>query len=1435
MYRLLTALSFLMFSQVQAQFQGLVINEFSQGNSGNREYIELLVVGTRTCTDSTADLRGWIFDDQNGWYGNSNGTPGHYRFKNDPIWASIPFGSIILVYNAADKNTSITMADDPTDANHDYAYVVPIGNSLIEQNLLQPDNNSGAGYSYPAAGSTTGYTNSTNQWQFIIALNNTNGDVISTVSPSNPSSAFFSIAYGYTINAGYQSPVVAIPAVGGGNSAWLSNSGYTVASSWNVSAVPSGETPGLPNGGANTSWIQLMRQQVSLTAPVLSITQPSCYNSNGSIIVTSPVGSGLNYSIDGINYTNSFGVFTGLAAGSYPVTVKNAAGCVSPITMAVINPQPATPSAPTVVVTQPDCNNPSGTINITSPLGSGLLYSIDGMNYSASPVFTNLNPSLYGVTVKNSNGGCTSPSSIVTVNPAPAVINLTLNTTDLCTVSPATVTATASPAGSYNYTWTVPSGAINPGNVSSFTTTTAGIYTVLVSANGCSASATDTINAPPLVVADDKTICENQSVQLTGQPSGGTWSGTNVSGGQFLAASPGTYQVYYQIDSGGCTVIDTAMITVVAIPPTPIVTVTDHCNNTSTLIASGFIGNLLWSNGAATSVITVNTPGIYTLTQTVNGCTSAGAQGTASPLTAPAAPVVNILHQPDCMDATGSIQVSTPAPGTGYGYSIDGINYTNVSGSFTGLAAGNYNVTVQSNEGCISPVTAINISTAPSLPSAPTGSIVQPTCNAAYGSISITSPLGAGYLYSIDGINYQPASVFNSLQPASYAVTVQNSNGCISTPTNVTIDPPAGVVYHSETACIQQGQVYQFNGQQLTTTGNYTATFTQPGSCDSVVQLYLLVKTFDTVMIQGCSSVSYQGQTYTASTVLTQSISSAITSCDSIQRTIFIQVGNTVFTDLNICLQPGQSYIFNGQSLTSSGNYTDTVMSSQGCDSIIRLRLLVPVLQSQTISNCGPVLYNGTFYTTSTIVYDTIPSNISNCDSIYLTVNINISQGSQSFIQACIAQGQTYTFNGQVLNTSGHYTAIYQQPNLCDSTVHLNLVVTKVLTQNITGCGTVLFNGINYSSSTIVKDTLKSLATGCDSIINITNIVIGQVVNSSQSVCLSAGQSYTFNGTVLSTNGQYIDTLVSAGGCDSIIHLNLVITKNETETYTGCETVVYNGTSYSSSADISQAIPSSISGCDSIMRTIHIIVYPKPVIEPITDQAICRGDSILLTATAPGANINWTGFPSGNSIKVSPQATTDYQVIATTAMGCSDTAYAHIELNDFNLQLTGPVNPVIAGTNCLVQSSANITYTVNSWTPSNLFPNQQAFSQNFIIDSTVYIVVSARSADGCIDTAEIMITTILGDDLYIPDAFTPNADGKNDDFRVLGGGRFKTWHLQVFNRWGEQVFSSKDRSSGWNGNCNGKPQATGAYVYLLQAETNSGRKVVKKGTVVLIR
>ena len=127
-------------------------------------------------------------------------------------------------------------------------------------------------------------------------------------------------------------------------------------------------------------------------APVAVPTHPACNETAGSITVTSPVpAAGITYSIDGVTYTNTSGVFTGVVPGTYSVTVKNADGCISPPTSMTVNAAPETPAAPVASVTQqPTCDIPSGTITVTSPVpAAGITYSIDGVTYTnTTGVFT---------------------------------------------------------------------------------------------------------------------------------------------------------------------------------------------------------------------------------------------------------------------------------------------------------------------------------------------------------------------------------------------------------------------------------------------------------------------------------------------------------------------------------------------------------------------------------------------------------------------------------------------------------------------------------------------------------------------------------------------------------------------------------------------------------------------------------------------------------------------------------------------------------------------------------------------------------------------------------------------------------------------------------------------------------------------------------------
>jgi gliding motility-associated-like protein len=89
--------------------------------------------------------------------------------------------------------------------------------------------------------------------------------------------------------------------------------------------------------------------------------------------------------------------------------------------------------------------------------------------------------------------------------------------------------------------------------------------------------------------------------------------------------------------------------------------------------------------------------------------------------------------------------------------------------------------------------------------------------------------------------------------------------------------------------------------------------------------------------------------------------------------------------------------------------------------------------------------------------------------------------------------------------------------------------------------------------------------------------------------------------------------------------------------------------------------------------------------------------------------------------------------------------------------------------------------------------------------------------------------------IYMPTAFTPNNDGRNDVYRVPPGNNNRMIRLTIFNRWGQMLFSTTDKSKGWDGTKKGEPQATDVYVYYLEMQGITGRKFSQKGTFALIR
>jgi gliding motility-associated-like protein len=117
-----------------------------------------------------------------------------------------------------------------------------------------------------------------------------------------------------------------------------------------------------------------------------------------------------------------------------------------------------------------------------------------------------------------------------------------------------------------------------------------------------------------------------------------------------------------------------------------------------------------------------------------------------------------------------------------------------------------------------------------------------------------------------------------------------------------------------------------------------------------------------------------------------------------------------------------------------------------------------------------------------------------------------------------------------------------------------------------------------------------------------------------------------------------------------------------------------------------------------------------------------------------------------------------------------------------------------------------------------------------------YKVLISNEA-GCIDSASVRVDIFsTSPEFYVPNAFTPDGDGRNDYFTLIAPGLQLMRFFRVYNRWGQLVYDKPiSHGNGWDGTFNGKPLASGTYVWMVQGIDYQGKTISKKGTVTLIR
>jgi len=514
--------------------------------------------------------------------------------------------------------------------------------------------------------------------------------------------------------------------------------------------------------------------------------------------------------------------------------------------------------------------------------------------------------------------------------------------------------------------------------------------------------------------------------------------------------------------------------------------------------------------------------------------------------------------------------------------------------------------------------------------------------------------------------------------------------------------------------------------------------------------------------------------------------------------------GPPIVTSQNISICTGQNFTLPGGTIiNTSGSYIDTVLASNGCDSIITTNVTITntITSSQSPVICTGqnfTLPGGTIVSAAGIFTDTINS-FGGCDSV-ITTTLTVNPPFAITQNPVICKGQTFTLpNTNIVDSSGTYIDTLQTTSGCDSIITTNLTITPALTvtQNpiiCTGTNFTLPDGSIVNTGGSYTDTIAT-TNGCDSIIT-TNLTVKPNSSSSQSASICAGASYTLpSGTVVSTAGVYPDTINSSNGCDSIITV-----------------------------------------------TLTNALAPNVNASPLTIPCTQTSGTITSNSTTPNATYNWSGpgiVSGGATNNPIVNAAGTYTVMITDPItGCTITATTTVTIALGPTAVVSPDITIQYGSSTILTASGGTNY---SWTPTtNLNPttgNAVTASPN----QTITYCVEVRDNNGCRDTACVTVSVEMpcptNESLQVPNAFSPNSDNVNDDFCLQGWDVcIEEFSVIIFNRWGAKVFESQDPNFCWDGYHSGSIMDAQVFVYYLKARVaNIEKAIIKKGNISLIR
>lgn len=372
-------------------------------------------------------------------------------------------------------------------------------------------------------------------------------------------------------------------------------------------------------------------------------------------------------------------------------------------------------------------------------------------------------------------------------------------------------------------------------------------------------------------------------------------------------------------------------------------------------------------------------------------------------------------------------------------------------------------------------------------------------------------------------------------------------------------------------------------------------------------------------------------------------------------------------------------------------------------------------------------------------------------------------------------------------------------------------------------------------------------------------------IESSNGLCTSTSMASIQVTMAIQPVAPVVNNQATCSGTSATLNVNNPqpgLTYNWYQTLTG-GTIVATGNNFTTialSANTTYYVEAmNTGGCTSTRTLVTVSVTPLPQVT-VQFTGACPGSSATLTATAnvPNATIKWYSSVTGGSALFTGNTFT------TPALNSNTSYYVEVT-NDATMctstrQLVSvPLLQPLAAPNVTVDltslNNSSVNFKWNAVTGAKGYQVSVDNGQTYIDPSsgstglthtitglqpnqTATILVRAVGDTNCqlssSATASALVPVKDAVDVYVPNAFTPNGDGKNDKVHVHSEN-IKNLSFYVYSQWGELLFISTELSKGWDGTYKGTQEPAGVYIYHLKATLNNGEEVTKKGTITLLR